>query len=230
MRCVDKGTNLVPFNKYGDAMPYLVGRLGCYCSYCEMDISNEPDVEHVVPITQGGPLLLLENFLLGCKKCNKIKGNRNPTRANHLWPDEDNTFVAYEYYNEIFIRPAAGIVGSPFEQLAINTLGLTGIDRLPKKMLNPSKKDKRDQRWQKRKVAWGKADRALVNWNKNPSPELCEQIAETAHSTGFYSIWMQKFSGEPIVLAAIKALYLSTYEPIANPAAGYVLRTATSRY
>lgn len=230
MRCIDKGINIIAYTKYRDAMPYLVGRLGWYCSYCEMEISNEPDVEHVQPKTKGGALNLLENFLLGCKKCNKIKGNKNPDRGDHLWPDEDNTFVAYEYYNEIFVRPSTNIIGTSIEQCALNTLVLTGIDRVPKKVLNPSKEVKRDPRWQKRKTAWGKAERALVNWTRNPSPELCDQIAQTAHSSGFYSIWMQKFSGEPIVLAEIKALFMNTYEPITNHQGEYLLRTPTSRF
>lgn len=224
MRCVDKGVNLVPYAKYRDAMPYLVGRLGWYCSYCEMEISNEPDVEHVQPKSLGGAVDLLENFLLGCKKCNKIKGKKNPTRTDHLWPDEDNTFVAYEYYNEIFIRPIAAIVGTPHEILALNTLALTGLDRLPKKIHNPTKAIKRDPRWQKRRTAWQKAERALANWRRNPTPELCEQIAETAHSSGFYSIWVQFFTTEPVVLAAIKAQFPNTYEPIANAGGGFTLR------
>jgi hypothetical protein len=230
MRCVDKGINLVAYTKYQDAMPYLVGRLGWYCSYCEMEISNEPDVEHVQPKSRSGAVNMLENFLLGCKKCNKIKSNKNPNRANHLWPDEDNTFVAYEYYNEIYVRPSGIIIGTPVEQLALNTLSLTGIDRLPKKVNAPSKNVRRDPRWQKRRAAWGKADRALINWGKNPSPELCDQIAQTAHSTGFYSIWVQKFAGEPVVLAEIKALFHNTYEPTLNIAGAYSLRTATSRF
>jgi hypothetical protein len=224
MRCVDKGINLTPYAKYGDALPYLIKRLGSYCSYCEMEISNEPDVEHVQPKSRGGALDLLENFLLGCKKCNKIKQNKNPNRADHLWPDEDNTFAAYEYYNEIFIRPVGSIVGTATEAFALNTLTLTGLDRLPKKIANPSKTVKKDQRWQKRRTAWLKAERALKNWQKNPSPELSDQIAETAHSTGFYSIWVRFFTSEPIVLAEIKAKFPNTHEPVVSAGGGYTLR------
>ena len=230
MRCIDKGVNLVAYARYRDAMPYLVNRLGWYCSYCEMEISNQPDLEHVQPKSLGGAVNMLENFLIGCKKCNTIKSNKNPTRANHLWPDEDNTFVAYEYYNEIYVRPSAAVTGTPIEPIAKNTLELTGIDRLPPNRHNLSIKEFKDPRWQKRKAAWGKAERALVNWNTNPSNELCETIADLAHSTGFYSIWVQKFAAEPVVLAAIKAQFLNTYEPIANSAGGYILRTLTSKF
>lgn len=230
MRSVDKGVNLVPYTKYRDAMPDLVARLGWYCSYCEMEISNEPDVEHVQPKTKGGELNMLENFLLGCKKCNKIKGNKNPDRNGHLWPDEDNTSVAYEYYNEIYVKPAAVIAGKGEESFASNTLKLTGIDKLPRKVHQPSKAIKRDPRWQKRRTAWNKAERALINWGKNPSNELSDQIAQTAHSTGFYSIWVLKFAHEPLVLAAIKSLFLNTYEPILQPDGSYQLRIASSRF
>lgn len=230
MRCVDKGVNQTPYNKYRDAMPDLVDRIGSYCSYCEMEISNEADVEHVQPKTLGGAVNLWENFLLGCKKCNKIKGKKNPSRANHLWPDEDNTFVAYEYYNEIFVKPSANIINTPAGQLALNTLTLTGIDRIPKKLNNPTKKEKLDPRWKKRRDAWGKANRALINWKNMPSQALCDTIADVAHSTGFYSIWVMFFANEPLVLSKIKANFPNTYEPVSNRIGGYTMRGQNSRF
>jgi hypothetical protein len=223
MRSVDKGANPTPYAQYRDAMPYLVERIGWYCSYCEMSIVNEPDVEHVQPKSRGGAGRLLINLLLGCKKCNDIKKARNPNRNGHLWPDEDNTFAAYEYYDEIHVRAANHLV-APIDQYARNTLNLTGIDRVPGRIVNPSKKDKRDPRWQMRKVAWGKAERALNGWRRNPSMELAEQIAETAHSTGFYSIWMRFFAADLIVLTEIKSKFPNTYEPLANGAGGFTPR------
>ncbi len=222
MRSIDKGVNLIPFRNYRDAMPNLVARVGCYCCYCEMEISNEPDIEHVQPKSNGGAVYLWENFLLGCKKCNDIKSNKNPDRNNYLWPDEDNTSAAYEY-NEIFVKAIPGLA-APISAYAQNTLTLTGIDRVPSNIVKPTKKDKKDPRWQKRKVAWGKAQRAYTNWQTNRSQELAETIGELAHSSGFYSIWVKIFASEPLVLQSIKMLYPSTYEPIANPLGGFVLR------
>jgi hypothetical protein len=230
MRCIDKGIKHSEFANYREAMPYLADRLGWFCSYCEMEISNEPDVEHVQPKSMGGSVNLLENLLLSCKKCNKIKSNNNPNRNYHLWPDEDNTFAAYEYYNEIYVRPSAAIVGSPMEQFAKNTLELTGINRLPQMVQNPSKDIRKDPRWQKRKIAWNIAERALANWNNNPSNELCLTIAELAYATGFYSIWLQKFIGNTEILSAIKTQFHGTYEPIISPDGGFLLRTLTSRF
>jgi hypothetical protein len=233
MRCVDKGINATVYRNYRDACTDLVGRLGLYCSYCEMPIGNEPDVEHVQPKSLGGAALDWENFLLGCKKCNKIKNNKNPNRINHLWPDEDNTFVAFEYYNEIFIRPIAANLSAAQVIFASNTLELTGLDRVPKNLIAPTKLEKKDYRWQNRRKAWDKANRALANWTKNPSPELLESIADTAESTGYYSIWAKFFSAPANlnVLHAIKAKFLHTYDPVRNPAnTGYTLRNATSRF
>jgi len=232
MRCVDKGVNLTPYAKYRDAMPYLVERIGAFCSYCEMEISNETDVEHVKPKSLGGAELLLENFLLGCKKCNKIKSNKNPSRANHLWPDEDNTFVAYEYVNEIVVQPSDIIKSTPIETLARNTLTLTGIDRLPWNSLVPPKEIMMDRRWQKRREAWGRAELALQRWRNNPTDELCEQIGDTAVSLGFFSIWVKFFSGpdEAKVLAEIRSRFQNTYDPVKNLSGEFVLRSDNARF
>lgn len=226
MRSVDKGPSPATYIAYGDAQFDLIQRLGPYCSYCEMEISNEPDVEHVEPKSRGGALLDWNNFLLGCKKCNKIKGKKNPNRNNHLWPDEDNTSVAFEYYNEIFVRPSPFLNPSSNEfQYAESILKLTGIDRVPFNQAL-TKKIKKDRRWQKRKIAWERADIARKRWRRNSSPEVAEQIADTAQAIGFYSIWIKFFSeaGELPVLQEIKSRFPNTYEPMPDPAGGFIVR------
>jgi hypothetical protein len=192
-----------------------------------MEISNEPDVEHVQPKSIVPALALnWDNFLLGCKKCNKIKSYKNPNRDDHLWPDEDNTSVAFEYYNEIFVKPSSILNSTSNEfKCAEEILKLTGIERVPSRK-TMTKKLKKDRRWQKRKIAWGKAGIALQRWRKNSSPELAAQIADTAQEIGFYSIWVQFFSGpnESNVLQEIKSKFLNTYEPIPNLTGQFVLR------
>lgn len=212
MRSVDKGIAPSVYMNYRDALPDLQSRIGLYCSYCEMEISNEPDVEHVHPKARGGNPTEWRNLLLGCKKCNKIKKDKNPNRDNHLWPDEDNTSVAFEYYNEIMVRPAATLP-APIMLMAQNTLQLCGIDRVPGKIARPTKIDQRDQRWQKRRIVWLYAERALSNWQNNPTIELKETIGDLAKASGFYSIWVQFFANEPEMLAEIKSRFPNTYEP-----------------
>lgn len=49
---------------------------GC-CTYCEADLSNEYEVDHFIPIAQGGgneP----ENIVLACMPCNRSKGAKMP--------------------------------------------------------------------------------------------------------------------------------------------------------
>lgn len=48
MRTIDKGRNEKIVSDYKQFRDDLVERIGCYCSYCEMKIDNQPDVEHVV--------------------------------------------------------------------------------------------------------------------------------------------------------------------------------------
>lgn len=223
MRSVDKGPSPRPYRNYRDALPDLKNRIGLYCSYCEMEISNEPDVEHVHPKASGGRLTNWENLLLGCKKCNKIKRDKNPDRTNHLWPDEDNTFVAFEYYNEIMVRPVVTLTTSA-ATMAQNTLELCGIDRVPGKIHQPNKKNKMDQRWQKRRKAWGYAERSLQNWQNNPTPELKTAIGDLAEASGFYSIWVKFFALEPQVLSEIKSRFPNTYEPAYTPGGALIIR------
>ena len=43
----DAAGNLKTFAKYGDANPDLLRQLGEYCSYCEMELKDGHEVEHV---------------------------------------------------------------------------------------------------------------------------------------------------------------------------------------
>lgn len=214
MRAIDKGNPPRVYANYRDCMHDLQLRIGLYCSYCELPIVNEPDVEHVHPKSRGGSLTAWNNLLLGCKKCNKIKGSKNANREGYLWPDEDNTFWAYEYSNEIMVKPKPDLP-EKVAMCAQNTLTLCGIDRIPER--NSTKNDLNDRRWQNRRAAWGRAERSLNNWRNQPSPALLETIGDSAQSTGFYSIWIKFFESEPEILAEIKSRFPGTYEPDFSP-------------
>ena len=51
MRPVRRGAAPQPddFDPYNDARPYLVSRLGLYCSYCERRTATNLAVEHIQP-------------------------------------------------------------------------------------------------------------------------------------------------------------------------------------
>ena len=104
MRPINKGESpYKKINEYKDALPYLERRIGMYCSYCEFSIPHVPEVEHVVSKSKGGDLTDWNNLNLGCKYCNtRKKAQTMPeNKKNYLWPDEDNTAIAYSYINGI---------------------------------------------------------------------------------------------------------------------------------
>ncbi|NKC14212.1 MAG: hypothetical protein GKR94_19135 [Gammaproteobacteria bacterium] len=67
-----------------------------YRSDCER--TGDLHVEHVIP-SNHRPELEQEwtNFLLGCVNCNAIKGDRDDSRNDCLWPDQDDTEAAFSY-------------------------------------------------------------------------------------------------------------------------------------
>lgn len=180
----------VVFKKYGEARDFLIAAVGDYCSYCEMPCKQGPEVEHVRPKSLD-PALLLEwdNFLLGCKPCNTVKGNTPVALGDFYWPDRDNTLRAFAYDPDRAPHLADGL--TPAQRLsAQRTLTLTGIDREPGGVSAPSP---RDRRWLIRKEAWDRAHRSRDNLDRRDLPEMREQIVLTAISTGFFSVWMRAF-------------------------------------
>ena len=97
MRPVTRGDSPRTFTNYKQARDRLMERIGPYCSYCEMRVTNMIEVEHIVPVANGGEELDWNNFLLSCRYCNGNKGNNNQDRAGYLWPDRDDTDLAFAY-------------------------------------------------------------------------------------------------------------------------------------
>ena len=182
-----------------------------YCSYCEFPIPHVPEVEHVVSKSKGGDLTDWNNLNLGCKYCNtRKKAQTMPeNKKNYLWPDEDNTAIAYSYINgipkvneELLIKLDST---GDYLKRARNTYKLVGLGNLP------MGKDK-DRRFGQRNTAYQKALNSLENWNhmkdlsKEYQNDMKKQIVMTALGDGFFSIWMEVFCDEPeIRLALIEA-------------------------
>ena len=138
MRPINKGESpYKKINEYKDALPYLERRIGMYCSYCEFSIPHVPEVEHVVSKSKGGDLTDWNNLNLGCKYCNtRKKAQTMPeNKKNYLWPDEDNTAIAYSYINgipkvneELLIKLDST---GDYLKRARNTYNLVGLGNLP---------------------------------------------------------------------------------------------------
>ncbi|WP_043706610.1 HNH endonuclease [Tenacibaculum ovolyticum] len=204
MRPVDKGTAPKNYNQYKEARNDLGKQIGWYCSYCEMPITNMIEVEHIVPRNNGGDPLSWDNLLLSCKYCNTIKGARNPSRNGYIWPDKDNSDLAFDYSETAGI----GVLNANIQIEALNTIELMGLDRNPG---FPNEPTDADSRWIFRLQAWLIAKKSLENWNCKSTPEMANQIALTAKGSGFYSIWIKIFSGEPEVITAIRDSFDGTY-------------------
>ncbi len=194
MRPVDKGVSpVLAFAAYGDAIGDLEGRLGRYCSYCERRLETHLAVEHVQPKSLvPGLALTWANFLLACVNCNSCKGNTLVNMPDYLWPDLDNTLQAFRYSvgGLVDVDPT---IAPPLRALAGALRSLVGLDRVPRAAIEPTDND---LRWNRRREAWDKAARARQRLMANDTPELREQIAETAQESGMFSIWWELFRGD----------------------------------
>jgi hypothetical protein len=191
---LDTNGNAKVFKDYVGARDDLIKRLGDYCSYCESPLLA-PAVEHIQPKISVATLATTwSNFLLACTFCNSIKGSHTINTnnlANYFWVDTDNTFIAFRYEKNLSPQIALHL-NTTQQQIAQNTLGLTGLDREP---LHPKLSDK-DRRWIKRNEAWEKAERAKQHLSQQPTDLMREQVKDTATSTGFWSVWMTVFQDD----------------------------------
>lgn len=209
MRPVNKGPT--PYSKishYSDALPFLVDKIGPYCSYCGFAIDHVPEVEHIAAKAAGGDLTAWDNLLLGCKYCNtrksKLVGTLNAD--DYLWPDQYNTALAYQYDHGVpTINKAALSDADPSGNIlrkAENLFDLVKLDHIP----TPREKDRR---FAKRNKIYETACESLERYQKfkETSPdhidEFAKQIVVTATLGGFFSIWMSVFADEPTILNAL---------------------------
>lgn len=206
MRPVNKGTS--PYEKittYQEAEPFLNTRIGRYCSFCELPVFHVPEIEHKEGKASGGNLTEWGNLLYACKYCNTRKAQKVKAGelGNWLWPDEDNTFLAFTYLdgyprvNEAFLKNK----GYDVYQKAVLLFKGVCLDFQPQ-----SVRDK-DKRWQKRIDTLGQAERSWKAWQKIKDTEFREDYLDTiiisAKNTGFFSVWMSVFKGDQEIKNAL---------------------------
>ncbi len=189
MRPVARGPSPRIFKDYGDAAEPLKGRLGRYCSYCEKNIDNIPAVEHVLP-RKHHPTLTnnWENFLLACVMCNSIKGFQDVDRLKYCFPDDDNTFLAFQYDEGGRVNVNHHLA-SPQQEIASRTIELLGLDRYP----GHPKITRKDDRALIRREVWDIAVVAKEDLARNRNQELMRSVVETMKGKGFWSVWMTVF-------------------------------------
>ncbi len=185
---VDNNSIPIVYSDYKDARDDLIQRLGDYCSYCEVSLPSQVDVEHVLPKGENPDLELdWSNFLLSCGNCNSVKGSDDIALNNFYWPHLDNTLRAFVYEHD---QPPQVVDDPEIDQTkAQRTLELTGLDRVP----GHPKLSARDRRWRKRFQAWGIARLARNNLTAAESNEMRATIILVAQGIGFWSVWFAVF-------------------------------------
>lgn len=191
--CPTKNGTQIVFSNYRKARPYLMERIGAFCSYCEIPLPSGPDVEHVRPKSHDpGLAMSWNNFLLACRNCNSNKGTTPVVLAHYYWPDMDNTRRPFEFPNGGPPRPTSALTAAE-RAIATQTIRLTGLHK------KPGPTNHTDFRSRRRERVWREAQAcraALLRRNEAQDREFVVQVA-TGH--GFWSIWMEIFHDMPEV-------------------------------
>ena len=188
------------FDPYATAQPYLVSRLGMYCSYCERRICTNLAVEHIQPKVLA-EFAHLEgtwtNYLLACVNCNSTKSAKPVNLHDTLLPDRDNTFVAFSYLKDGSVVPSAAVDERGMRAMAEATLALTGLDRANRGILDENDKEVALDRASQRREAWlvALANRDEIEAGPHLIP-LRDAAVRVALATGFFSIWMTVFADD----------------------------------
>lgn len=208
---------------YSIALDPLEKTIGCYCSYCEMAINHVPEVEHRISKVRGGNPTDWGNLLLGCKYCNARKGTviGDNTPERWLWPDKDNTHLAFTYDNGIPQLDTTYLSSCPLtvQKQAHNLFTDLHLDNIPKA---PSDKDRRHL---SRTNAYNRAKEYLSIWLRAKGTALRDDllgiVCATAEDLGFFSVWMNVFQDEPTIRVAlirkIKGTAQDCYDSNGNP-------------
>jgi len=190
----DASGNPKSYARYQDAKTDLLQRLGKYCSYCEMELKTGLAVEHVQPKSLDKTLERnWSNFLLGCVHCNSRKGKQPVDLDDHVWPDRDNTVLAFEYVALTNTITVATSLRGKNKARAENLIKLVGLQNIPTVW-------NEDPRFDERRTVWAMAMDAKNDlWSRPESehPQLRKYILSVAISKGFFSVWMTVFHDDP---------------------------------
>lgn len=194
----DKSPQNDDFFPYGDAKPFLISRLGSYCSFCERHIVTNLAVEHIQPKALGKYAHLIgrwDNFLLACVNCNSTKGDKDVDPAEVLLPDRDNTFASFLYGADGVVDVQPGLQPT-VAAMATRTLDLVGLNAA-KHSVDENDEAVALDRVSQRRQAWLTADHAKGRLTAQPGNHALQTMAvELASATGFFSIWMTVFKDD----------------------------------
>ena len=219
MRPIDKGA--VPtvnevaktVTDYKNWRKDLIDRLGNYCCYCNMTLTESPQVEHVIAQNLGGNVLDWNNLLLACGACNRVKSD-NPCNTNtHYLPDFHNTYLAFDLLvgantNKAFVRPLSTLNAT--QQTKANaTIALCALDRDTTRIATQVT----DLRWKFRFEAYQSAVLWRNNWNNwglNIPNDFIPLLIDTAKAKGFWWVWFRIFQDVSAIREALISNFTGT--------------------
>jgi hypothetical protein len=184
----DSAGNPLTFADYDQAKWHLVNRFGPFCAYCERRLATHINVEHIAARSTGGPVVDWDNFLLACQNCNSAKQAKPIT--NLYFPHAANTSYAFAYRPDAIIQPNSRLT-TPEQEFARKTLELFGLHNL-----QPSAPGAPDRRYDDYLERWGMAEVSRNRLKRNDTVELREQIADTVHDNGAFSIYLAVFESD----------------------------------
>jgi uncharacterized protein (TIGR02646 family) len=209
MRPVDKGQAPRVYTDYQQAQMDLQTRLGDYCSYCERQIETNLAVEHVRPKSLVPALRnRWSNFLLSCGNCNSSKGHTPVDLHDYLWPDSENTLLAFKYVRGGIVQPNPALSPS-IRAKAIATIRLVGLDRDPGNARR--KPTKADQRWRRREEAWKLAELCRGDLAKQDTPAMRKLIVHVATGRGEFSVWWTVFADDIDMRRRLRQAFAGTH-------------------
>lgn len=216
MRPIHKSTRYKPntdepleYKEYGDAKPDLIHELGSFCSFCERALSRPAlEVEHIRAKSLAKYAHLInrwDNFLLGCKNCNPVKGSKDIEVLLPYLPHEDNLLCFIEVGNAGTINIKKGLNATDNDRTQA-FVDLVGLDRNPAH----SKYSTKDDRWEKRLEIYDIAERQLNKYAQNSQNFDLETMLVLAKQTGFFSVWFTVFEKHIEVRQALVEAFKGT--------------------
>lgn len=183
------------YKEYQDAKDDLVALIGSYCSYCGRKIPNNLAVEHKQPKSlYPNKQLDWDNFLLACSNCNSTKKDKKIKLSNYIWPDQDNSFRAFECTVAGVIR-ARTTISKKLRRKANRTIHLLGLDKLPGNQFARNIPSKSDSRWLNRQQQWEKAIDTQTQLKEYDTPAQRDLYVKFAQD-GIFVIWMEVFKDD----------------------------------
>lgn len=213
MRPINKGKDRGYFKPWGKACNALQDAIGEYCSYCERWIASAIEVEHVLPKNEyPSQKYRWGNFLLACKNCNSGKGHGAIAITDFLWPDSDNTSLAFCYDQEGRVYPNAALPPAIYAK-AKAIWELTNLNwHLDTSFPGMSAPSEKDKRYIHRREAWLYANDKRDQLLQFDSQQRRESVMRDALQRGMFSIWMAVFGGQSELDREMRKLFINGFK------------------